>query len=95
VFLGEHEEGRGYLRTLASETPSGARAAAARRYVGLLRDHIRRENEVLFPLADELFGPAEHAALAEAYEAVEREVVGPGGHAALVEALDRLAARLG
>jgi hemerythrin-like domain-containing protein len=93
VFLDEHEEGRGYVRTLASGgAPSGERAAAARRYVGMLRDHIQRENEVLFPLADELFSPDEHAALARAYEDVEREVAGPGGHERLLAALARIEA---
>ena len=92
VFLEEHEEGRGYLRTLASGAPSGERAAAARRYVGMLRDHIQRENEVLFPLADGLFSAEEHEVLARAYEDVERRVVGPGVHERLLATLARLEA---
>ena len=87
VFLDEHEEGRGYLRTLAGEGSPAERAAAARRYVGLLRGHIERENEVLFPLAEGLFTPEEHAALARAYADVEHQIVAPGEH-------DRLLARL-
>jgi hemerythrin-like domain-containing protein len=94
AFLKEHEEGRRYLRTLASEAPGTERAAAARRYVGLLRDHIQREDEVLFPLADGLFTPEEHAALGRAYEDVEREVVGPGVHDQLVATLARLEAAM-
>jgi hemerythrin-like domain-containing protein len=90
VFLEEHEEGRGYIRTLASGAPRRERAAAARRYVGLLRDHIQRENEVLFPLADGLFTAEEHGALARAYAEVERRVVGPAGHEGLLTALARL-----
>jgi hemerythrin-like domain-containing protein len=90
VFLEEHEEGRGYLRTLASGAPVAERGAAGRRYVGMLRDHIRREDEVLFPMADELFGPDEHAALARAYADVELRVVGPGVHEKLLATLARL-----
>lgn len=90
VFLEEHEEGRGYLRTLASGASQAERAAAARRYVGMLREHIERENEVLFPLADGLFSAEEHGALARAYEDVELHVVGPGGHDALLTRLARL-----
>jgi len=92
VFLEEHEEGRRYLRTLGSDAASAERAAAARRYVGMLRDHIQRENEVLFPLADGLFTPAEHAALARAYGDVELQAVGPGVHDQLVATLARLEA---
>jgi hemerythrin-like domain-containing protein len=91
VFLEEHEEGRGYLRTLASRGATGGeRAAAARRYVGMLRDHIQRENEVLFPLADGLLAPEEHEALVRAYEDVERRVAGPGIHERLLATLARI-----
>ena len=89
-FLEEHEEGRGYLKTLSSAAPAATRAAAARRYVALLRDHIERENEVLFPMADNVLGPDEHAALAKRYAEVELEVIGPGVHERLLAALDRL-----
>ena len=92
VFLEEHEEGRGYLRTLASGVSSAERAAAARRYVAMLQDHIQRENEVLFPMADELFTAEEHGALARAYEDVELRVVGAGVHEGLLATLARLEA---
>lgn len=90
VFLEEHEEGRGYLKTLESAAPAVERAAAARRYVGLLRDHIERENGVLFPMADGVLSPDEHAELARRYAEVEARVVGPGVHERLLAALDRL-----
>jgi hemerythrin-like domain-containing protein len=92
LFLEEHEEGRRYLRTLSSSAPSAERAAAARRYVGMLQDHIERENEVLFPMADELFTAEEHGALARAYEDVELRVVGAGVHEGLLATLARLEA---
>jgi hemerythrin-like domain-containing protein len=90
IFLDEHEEGRRYLGTLASNAPAAERAAAARRYVGMLREHIERENEVLFPMADGLFTAHEHAALARAYEDVELRVVGAGAHDGLLTTLARL-----
>ena len=94
VFLEEHGEGRGYLRLLANGTGAAERATAARRYVGLLRDHIQRENEVLFPMADQILDPGTHAALAGAYREVELQVLGPGGHEPLLSALARLDAVL-
>ena len=59
-------------------------------HVGMLRDHIERENEVLFPMADGLFSAEEHGALARAYEDVERQVVGAGGLEGLLTTLARL-----
>jgi hemerythrin-like domain-containing protein len=89
-FLGEHEEGRAYLRALAGPGLAGERAAAARRYVGLLRDHIERENGVLFPMADEVLSIEEQTELAKRYAEVEERVVGPGIHEKLLATLDRL-----
>ena len=90
VFLEEHEEGRGYLRALASGASPTERATAARRYAAMLHAHIERENEVLFPMADELFTDEEHRALARAYADVEDRLVGAGGHEALLATLARL-----
>jgi hemerythrin-like domain-containing protein len=93
-FLEEHEQGRAYLSTLASSAPAPERVKAARRYVGMLRDHIQREDEVLFPMADGLFTAEEHAALGRAYEDVERRVVGPGIHERLLATLAGLEAAI-
>jgi hemerythrin-like domain-containing protein len=92
VFVEEHEEGRGYVRTLAGGATGAEKVRAARQYVGMLRDHIQRENEVLFPMAEEVFTAEEHSALARAYEDVELRVVGPGGHERLLTTLTRLEA---
>jgi hemerythrin-like domain-containing protein len=90
VFLEEHVEGRAYLATLASAAPPAERAAAARRYVGLLRDHIERENGVLFPMVDGILTDAEQAELVRRFAEVEERVVGRGIHERLLAALDRL-----
>lgn len=90
VFVEEHEEGRGYVRTLASGAADTEKVRAARRFVGMLREHIQRENEILFPLADELFSADEHGALARAYADVELRVVGPDVHERLLATLARL-----
>jgi hemerythrin-like domain-containing protein len=90
VFVEEHEEGRGYVRTLASGATDAEKVRAARRYVGMLREHIQRENDILFPLADELFSVDEQEALARVYEEVELQVVGPGVHERLLTTLARL-----
>src|SRR5262245_14330487 len=94
VFLDDHVEGREYLEVLSSRGPDAERAAAARKYVGLLRDHIERENEVLFPWADGVLGPDEHAELARRDAEVEERIVGPGVHETLLATLDRLEAAI-
>lgn len=94
VFREEHEEGRGYLRTMATPGVPAARAAAARRYAGLLRDHIERENEVLFPMAEDVLTLDDHDLLAKRYEAVERDVMGTDTHEALLAALADLEAAI-
>jgi hemerythrin-like domain-containing protein len=91
VMLEEHAEGRDLLRAMETGT-AAERAAAARRYVDLLRDHIDKENALLFPLADAVLD-------AEAQAALLRQFVGAEAGAAMVTAgaeagADRLAAAL-
>jgi hemerythrin-like domain-containing protein len=85
VMLGEHAEGRHLLQ--AMETGSAeARAAAAVSYVHLLREHIDKENSVLFPLADTLFDAQDHAAVARVLANAETQ----GGVDAAASALTAL-----
>ena len=70
-------------------------AAAARSYVGLLRDHIAKENGVLFPLADRTLSESEKRALALGFERVEHEDMGPGTHERYLALARGLCERLG
>lgn len=67
VMLHEHDEGRRYtagFRTAAEQMKAGDAAASADvvrnvfDYVDLLREHIHKEDYVLFPMADQMI-PAE------------------------------------
>ena len=51
VMLDEHAQGRALIAAIADRVGPG-RVAAARDYVDLLRAHIDKENDVLFPLDD-------------------------------------------
>ena len=53
VMLEEHTQGRVLVQAMAAAGPA-ERPAVARRYIRLLRDHIEKENGVLFPLADSI-----------------------------------------
>jgi hemerythrin-like domain-containing protein len=72
VMLEEHQRGRALVRAMEAGEPA-ARAAKAREYVALLREHIDKENGVLFPLADAVLDEAAQRALQREFEAVEAE----------------------
>ena len=99
VMLAEHEQGRAYVRAMAEAAgrySKGDRSAAplliqnGRGYVGLLRQHIAKENDILFPMADKILSGAEQAQLLEAFETIERERTGAGEHERYHRMLDDL-----
>lgn len=101
-MLADHEEGRGYIQVLAAalalakEDPEAARPALienGRAYLRLLKDHIRKEDEVLFKLADELLMPGEQRELLREFEEHEAGEMGAGAHDAYLKAAEELAAR--
>jgi hemerythrin-like domain-containing protein len=77
VMLAEHERGREYVRE-------------ARGYIGLLDQHIYKEDNVLFPLAEKLLSEAKQAELASGFERIEVEKIGIGRHEAFHKMLDEL-----
>ncbi|MFI5246836.1 MAG: hemerythrin domain-containing protein [Gemmatimonadales bacterium] len=101
MFLDEHEQGRALTRALrdaarrlqAGDAPARTQiVSSVRRYVALLRDHIMKEDEMLFPMADELLSPARHESVLAGFERVEREDTAAGAHEkfhALAEKLER------
>lgn len=89
VMLREHEEGRALVRTIA-EGDAAETVEAIHRYVTLLRAHIDKENNVLFPLAEQVLPEEEQHALLRAFEEVEQAVAGPVVHERLLAELARL-----
>ena len=89
VMLLEHEQGRAAVAAIAAALPrveagepgaSTALADALEGYVDLLRAHIYKENNVLFPMADQVLPPEEQARLEDAFDRLEEEEIGPGVH---------------
>ena len=72
VMLAEHERGRALIRTMDSHDLR-SRTEAARQYVELLREHIDKENGVLFPLSEAVLDEPARQALAREFVAVEVE----------------------
>ena len=79
VMLEEHAEGRALLQAMAGSESTG-RARAARRYAQLLRDHIDKEHDVVFPLAEAILDAEALDWVAHQFDTVEAEV---GGGASL------------
>jgi hemerythrin-like domain-containing protein len=103
-MLHEHEQGRLLIRRMvesldAAAEGSAVAVAALRRavaeYVSLLRQHIDKEDNVLFVMAESALHPERVEAMSAAFERVESEHAEPDRHErylALAEELTRRAA---
>jgi len=103
VMLHEHEQGRALIRQMVESAeaykggkPGAGRnwAQAARAYTELLRQHIHKENNILFVMAENMLTPEEQKKLAADCERVEIAKMGAGTHARLHASMDRLVAEL-
>jgi hemerythrin-like domain-containing protein len=100
VMLHEHDTGRSFIQGMAEGTAAaGTDPAAAKRivengrgYIGLLRSHIHKENNILFPMADNVLTPEDQARLGKDFERFEVEETGAGLHAAMLKLLEELKA---
>ena len=99
VMLHEHDAGRTYVRQLrdaAKRLEAGDSRAvpqvvhAARGYASLLRDHIAKEDEVLFPMAADMIPAPEQDSMLTAFEHVEHDETGPPSHTRFLELAERL-----
>lgn len=94
VMLEEHIEGRKYITlmdealTVEDLTKFNANAI---NYSQLLKKHIEKENNVLFPLADELLDEKRQNELFERFEQYEETVIGHGIHKKLHTMIHRWA----
>jgi hemerythrin-like domain-containing protein len=100
VMRQEHDEGRAHVRAMRSAleaTPPdaatfGRRAGA---FVLLLRDHIVKEDQVLFPMAEQMLSPEAKAELAEVFRRVDDMDIGDEERARCLAIADRLISRYG
>ena len=89
VMLADHEQGRSFtrgMRAAAQKLEAGdasareAVVANAKGYVTLLQQHIMKEDNILFPMAERVIPVADHAKVVEDFERVEHEETGEGVH---------------
>jgi len=99
VMLAEHEQGRGFNRGLreAAECYQAGDQSAREKiiynaigYASLLRDHIQKEDQVLFKLADRMIPSQEHDGVLEGFEHVEHAETGAGIHEKYLALAERL-----
>ncbi len=99
VMLAEHEEGRGYIRAMGEalegyqrgdESARKPLAENARAYAQLLAQHIRKEDGILFPMADQVLPEAEQKRLVAEFDRIEAEHIGPGVHEHYHQMIDEL-----
>jgi hemerythrin-like domain-containing protein len=87
MMLLEHEEGRGYVRSMLaaleevhSDAAKQTLISNANSYLRLLKEHIQKEDEILFRMAEEVILPAEQAVMLRAFEEHEAKEMGTGVH---------------
>jgi hemerythrin-like domain-containing protein len=99
-MLSEHDRGREHVRQMREATAAYTRgdvhagpviARSARDYVGVLREHIDKEDTILYPMAEQHVPRRELEALEDAFEKVETQRVGKGKHEAFHRLLESLA----
>jgi len=98
VMLHEHELGRAAVREMdtavqgfgSDPAAPAAFARAAFTYVNLLTNHIFKENNILFRMADSAIPASQDAALVAAYDEHEAKVTGPGEHERFHATIERL-----
>ena len=103
VMLIEHDQGRAWIRQMMQASAAYAQgrpeapsnwANAARGYAALLRDHIAKENNILFVMAERMLSPEEQSELSAQFERAELEKMGPGTHERLHGLMDELLAEI-
>lgn len=89
VMLSEHEEGRSYIAQIVKDLEtikngdisySENLADSIEAYIDLLRNHIEKENSVLFEMANQVLSDVEQQELSQAFEKIELEEIGEGIH---------------
>jgi len=99
VILHEHKISRGYVRAMDQgfkELIQGNNAASQKiifnshLYISLMKEHIEKENNYLFRMADSLLTEEMQDLLFEGFEKIEEEQIGAGRHEKFHEFLEIL-----
>lgn len=98
-MLHDHENNRLLVREMGEAVADYRRGnkqaiprfvAVADRYVALLREHIHKENEILFVMAERVFSPADEPELMKMFKHADGEKIGAEEIARLNQILDKV-----
>jgi len=98
VMLSEHARGREFvaeMKNLLNSCEKGESGfvlvltTPALQYVNLLRSHIWKENNVLFPMAEKAVPADKLKLIGEQFDRFEKEEIGQGTHEAFHEMIDK------
>ena len=100
VMLAEHEQGRAFTRAMreaaqrlenGDTTATAQVVSSAHGYVDLLRQHILKEDRILFPMADRVIPLEKQAQVVSDFDRIEHEETGAGVHEKYLALADKLA----
>ena len=89
VMLAEHEEGRGHVRLMIAAVENLAKSNGpacatlldhAQAYIALLQEHIQKEDNILFRMAEQIIPEDEQKRILKDFEQHEAEETGAGAH---------------
>lgn len=87
VMMREHQDGRAHVKKLdelskekMTEKTKEGLIESSSTYVDLLSKHIQKEDNVLYPLANQILGKTDQEELERGFEEVEQKIMGPGVH---------------
>lgn len=85
VMLAQHKQGREFIKQMQESILNktinkNAFVTSASSYVFLLRNHIEKEDTVLFPLSDTKLAASKQKELLKDFEGLEKNVIGEGKH---------------
>lgn len=94
VMLAEHAQGRDYIKEMETAIATGPDyltfSHGAHAYSALLKSHIQKENDVLFPMAEETLEKPRMDELYGSFQGHEEKVIGHGRHEELHQMLRNL-----
>ena len=87
VMLREHEDGRAHIKRITDlggkkrdKKEQAELIRHTKAYVDLLRLHIQKEDDILYPMANNILTPADQKELEKGFAEIEEKIMGPGVH---------------
>ena len=102
VMMREHQDGRAHVQNIdklskgkMSKATKDGLIKSSRAYVDLLSKHIQKEDNILYPLANQVLDGEDQKELEKGFEEIEEKVMGPGVHEKYHRMIEEWSARYG